>query len=109
MAERDLIRIPNLPLGPMTDSNGNPTDDELTYRQSLNTNLQTLFGKEGVVVPTLTATQITTIEGNSIGTGANLLYTTQYGTIVYNSTANSIMIAVDDGAGAPLFKTVTLT
>lgn len=106
MANSDLIRIPNLPIGKITDGEGNPTDDELTFRQGLVTNLQTLFGNEGVVVPTLTAAQITTIEGFTDQQGN---YTCQYGTIVYNSTANSIMIAINDGAGAPQFLTVTLT
>jgi hypothetical protein len=106
-----LIRIPSLPIGPMTDAEGNATDGELTYRQALNNNLQGLFGNEGVVVPTLTATEISTIEAKSTGTGVNILYHTQYGTIVYNSTANSIMIAVSDGLvpAKPIFKTVTLT
>lgn len=109
MANPELIRIPNLPQGQMVNKEGYPTDDELTFRQSLITNLQTLFGTEGVVVPTLTAAQITTIQNNTITVGANSFFTCQFGTMVYNSTANSIMIAVDDGAGAPLFKTVTLT
>lgn len=109
MANNDLTRIPNLPMGPITDKNGNPVDDELTFRQSLITNLQKLFGNEGVVVPTLNATQITTIQNHTITKGAETFYTCQYGTIVYNSTANSIMIAVNNGSDAPLFKTVTLT
>lgn len=106
-----VIRVPNLPTGQIVDPDGNATDDELTFRHGLVTSLQKNFGNEGVVVPTQTATAITQIQNNSYPdplTGAPV-YTCQFGTILYNSTANSIMIAVDNGAGVPLFKTVTLT
>lgn len=106
MADRNIIRIPNLPLGQITDENGMPTDDELTFRQSLLTSLQRYIGNEGVVVPTQTAADILTIQNHVNSQGQ---YTCAFGTILYNSDANSIMIAVDGGGGVPLFKTVTLT
>lgn len=106
MADRNLIRVPNLPMGKMVDENGMPTDNELAFRQQLITTLNQLFGNEGCVVPTQTAANITVIQNNVNPQGQ---YTCAFGTILYNSDANSIMIAVDNGAGAPLFKTVTLT
>lgn len=101
-----VTRIPNLPLGKIVDDNGNPTDDELTFRQALVTSLQNYMGNEGLVAPTQTATNITTIQNNQNSQGQ---YTCAFGTIIYDSTNNSIKIAIDNGSGAPLFKTVTLT
>ncbi len=103
---RDVIRVPNLPLGQVVDEDGMATDDEMTFRQALVSGLQRLFGNEGVVVPTQSAANIITIQNNTNPQGQ---FTCAFGTILYNSDANSIMIAVDNGAGAPLFKTVTLT
>jgi hypothetical protein len=113
------IRIPNLPTGPIADEKGVATDGESTFRRILITSLQKNFGNEGVVVPTQPNDAMSTpptdyidkIQNNTVynpATGANE-YTCQFGTILYNSTANSIMIAIDNGAGAPIFKTVTLT
>jgi hypothetical protein len=111
--DQNPIRIPNLPTGKMVDDKGNTSDDELTFRQVLVTNLQKLFGPEGCVVPSQTAADITNIQNNNYvdeGSGETV-YTCEFGTILYNSTDNSIMIAVSDGLipPKPIFKTVTLT
>ncbi len=105
------IRIPNLPTGAIVDKEGIATDGEATFRRILITSLQNNFGNEGVVVPTQSAADILKIQNNTIynpATGMNE-FSCQYGTILYNSTANSIMIAINNGADAPIFKTVTLT
>lgn len=105
-----VIRIPNLPTDIIVDDKGQATDDEKTFRQTLITSLQKNFGDEGVVLPAQTAANILTIQNNNYidqATGLTV-YSCQYGTMIYNSTANSIMIAVENG-GVPLFKTVTLT
>jgi hypothetical protein len=101
-----VIRVPNLPIGQIVDENGNATDDELTFRHALITNLQNNFGNEGVVVPTQTAANINTIQNNQLANGQ---YSCAFGTIIYDSTNNLIRIAIDDGTGKPIFKTVTLT
>ena len=112
---RDSVRIPNLPMGRIVDANGQPTDEEQTFRQALLTLLQSLFGTEGVVMPSQTATNITSIQNNTDTTPgtspATTVYTCQFGTMIYDSTDNSIRIAIDSGGPthAPVFKTVTLT
>lgn len=107
-----VIRIPNLSTGRMVDDKGNATDDESTFRQTLITSLQTNFGDEGVVLPTQSAANILTIQDNNeLDPLTGLpVYTCQYGTMLYNSTANSIMIAISDGGTPPkpVFKTATL-
>jgi len=101
------MMIPNLPaFSPIVDESGNRTPVEQIFMQQLITQLQQNIGTEGFVVPTLTASQITTIQNNVLLNGQ---FTCQYGTIVYNSTVNSIMIAINNGLNAPVFKTVTLT
>jgi len=109
---RNEVRVPNLPLGAIVDSNGMPTSDEQTFRQALLTLLQNIIGPEGLVAPTLTASQITTVQNNTQsvpGATPSSYFTCQFGTMVYNSDANSIQITIDNGFGAPVFKTVTLT
>ena len=98
--------IPNLPVGKMVESDGNPTAVELQFRQNLVQALQGGASQEGLVMPTLTATQNATDVSNQDSQGNN---TCAYGTMVYNSTANSIMIAINNGSNQPVFKTVTLT
>lgn len=105
------VRIPNLPLGQITDDKGFATETEQTWRQTLISSLQHNFGNEGCVVPTQTQANITMIQNNNYIDQATrqTVYTCQYGTMLYNSTANSIMIAVNNGSGQPVFRTVTLT
>ncbi len=108
-----VVRIPNLPMGQITDGKGFATETEQTWRQSLISSLQNNFGPEGCVIPTQTAANIITIQDNNYLNDATgkIVYTCQYGTMLYNSTANSIMIAISDGGTPPkpVFKTVTLT
>lgn len=101
------MNIPSLPVSGFF--NDDKTDLSPAWRQffdllinALNTNAS----NEGLVLPTQNSTNIAVIQGNQL---QNLAYTLQYGTGLYNSTANSIMFAVNNGTGAPIFKTVTLT
>ena len=100
-----VIRIPNLPIGQIVDENGNATDDELSFRHALITSLQNNFGNEGVTVPVQAATDITTIQNNQLPNGD---YSCAPGTIIYNSTSNTVMVAIMV-AGVPTFKTITVT
>lgn len=110
-----LVRIPNLPSGPLVDKNGYPTPEELTFRESLLTLLNSILGAEGLVMPSQPGANITIIQNNTIQTpNANApTYTCQFGTMIYQtdamSGATAVKIAVDDGTGVPTFKTVTLT
>lgn len=105
------IRIPNLPMGKVVDENGFASDDEQTFRQTLISSLQDNFGSEGCVIPSLSATEKDIIQDNKFidqATGQEV-HSCQYGTLIYNTTANSIMAAINDGTGKPKFMTVTLT
>jgi len=100
------IRIPNLPLGKWVDDDGAPTPEYLTFLQTVISSLQIYFGDEGCVFPTQNSDNITVIQNNQLPNGE---YSCQYGTGLYDETNNEIKFAVDDGSGAPIFKTVTLT
>ncbi len=115
-----IVRIPNLPLDKMVDENGRATPSELTFRQTLVSNLQTLFGQEGCVIPTQSPTNITIIQNNTIINPATGVaqYSCQLGTILYSQhptdyTQDKVVIAVRNDntypATAPVFKQVTLT
>ena len=97
-----LIRIPNLPQGKLVDEQGNPTDDELTFRQRLITSLQDNFGNEGVVAPSQSTADITTIQNHQLPNGA---YTCQGGTLIYDLTTNELKVAILV-AGVPTFRVV---
>lgn len=105
------IRIPNLPSGPIVDANGYPTMEEQTFRQALLTLLQNLFGDAGMVMPSQTTANMTTIQNNqqeTPGTTTGFVYTCAPGTFLYNSDTNEIMVTVIE-AGVPVFKTVTIS
>lgn len=107
----DVIRIPNLPTGPLTKQDGYPTDDELVFRQTLVSSLQANFGSEGAVVPTQTnavapANYIKQIQDNQLSNGQ---YTCGFGRFLYDATNNRILVSIDGGAGVPAFMEVTLT
>ena len=110
-----VIRVPNLPIGRLIDENGHATDDFLTFLQGLTQSLQQNFGPEGLVAPTQSPANVTTIQNNTDSQGS---YTCQLGTIIYSKhasdyTQDKVQIAVRNDntypTTAPLFKTVTLT
>lgn len=114
------IRIPNLPVGRLVDQNGNTTDEEQTFRQTLISSLQDNFGSEGCVVPSQTKANIAKIQDHTVidqATG-NPVYTCKFGTLIFNNEpydaitnpqGNSLLVAVDDGTGKPLFKIINVT
>jgi hypothetical protein len=117
-----VIRIPNLPMGALVDDKGVATDDELTFRQALVTNLQKLFGDEGMVAPSQTNKladpdpnenfHIRQIQNNRLPnpiTGAPDQYTCGFGRFLYDATNNRILVSIDVGGGVPGFAEVNLT
>lgn len=115
--ERNRYRIPNLPAGKIVDEQGFPSADEQMFRQALITLLQNLFGEEGLVMPSQTTTDITTIQNNqeTIPSGSSgtdiTVNTCAFGTMIYDETTGQAKIAVEDPltSGIPVFKVVTLT
>lgn len=105
MADDLPIRIPNLPMGKIVDDDGDPTDDELTFRQGLITQLNKLFGSEGAVLPSLTTTQIDTIVANKNAQGQ---YTCAFGTMFYDTVLKQIWATVEDNVitGKPIKKLI---
>lgn len=106
---QDVI-VPNLPIGPIVDKDGNATDDFWTFLQILSSNLTAYISEEGLVAPTQPASNITVIQNstvpNSSGTGTTR--TLAPGTFLYNSTNDTMMVSVLSG-GLPVFKTITVT
>lgn len=81
---------------------------------SLLQTLQQNASDEGLVAPTQPQpgapnTAIADIQNHIITVNGNTVYTCQFGTSLYDRLNNSIRMAIDDGTGAPIFKTVTLT
>ena len=119
-SQNQVVRIPNLPTDNMVDDGGHATPSELTFRQTLITNLQTLFGNEGCVVPTQNPTTMALIQNNAVvnQTTGNLEYTCKLGTILYvqhptDYTQDKVVISVRNDntypATPPIFKKITLT
>jgi hypothetical protein len=122
VSDRATTRIPNLPMGRIVDEKGFPTDDELTFRQVLLTNLQRLMGNEGLVIPSLEYADIVRIVNNTETVGTITRYTCAFGTLFYstglpdpgppptNPNGNKIWVTIEDPAnpGVPLLKEVNL-
>jgi len=108
--ERNVVRIPNLPTGPLVDKDGKATAEEMTFRQSLLTLLQNIAGDEGLVAPSQTTTSITAIVSNQqvVPGSSTVIYTCEPGTFLYNSTSDTVQVTVLV-AGVPTIKTVTVT
>lgn len=109
--DTNSIRIPNLPNGRIVDDNGNPTLDFLTFMQTFVTNMQRLFGDEGMVAPQQIADDITIIQNNTTPNAAQPdvpVYSCAPGTFIYNSTNDTIMVSIL-AAGVPQFKTITVS
>ncbi|MHB9161403.1 MAG: hypothetical protein ACYC6W_11060 [Nitrosotalea sp.] len=83
-------------------------DGRLTTQASgvLNQLLDTLnsnIGTEGLVSPSQSSANITTIQNNQNQKGQ---YTCAFGTLLYDSDNNLLKVALSN-SGAPLFKTIT--
>lgn len=86
------------------------------YLDKLTNELQTNAGQEGLVMPTQSSAplppphastnNIAIIQNNQLANGQ---FTCQFGTMLYDSHTNNVLIAVNNGSGQPIFKTVTLT
>ena len=111
MADPVVLRIPNLPTGPMTDDKGMPTNDELIFRQNLISSLQDNFGNEGLIAPTQ---KDDIAPDNFIGQIQNFQlpngqYTCGFGRFIYDETNNRMLVSIDGGGGVPAFMEITLT
>ena len=111
MTAQNAFNVPNVPIDPMYENKNGQivmTSVGKNFFEQLISFFYQNFSNEGLVMPTQTASNIIAIQNFKY---PNNTYKTQYGTMIYNSdpSANSIMIAVNDGSGAPIFKTVTLT
>ncbi len=102
-----VIRIPNLNVGRLVDEKGMATLEEIAFRQTLISSLQQNAGNEGLVAPSQTTANITVIQNNTLPQPSGE-YTCQGGTLIYNSTNDTLMVAILVG-GVPTFKTVTVT
>ncbi len=105
------IRIPNLNTDKICDDDGTATDAENYFRNALVTNLQKLFGNDGVVVssqPNEVAPNnfIKQIQDNVNQFGQ---YTCAPGTFIYDSTNKRILVSVINGLGQPEFMQVDLS
>lgn len=74
----------------------------------LNTFLIKNFGAEGLVMSSQPTANVGVIQ-NNVTTGPTGLQTStcQFGTMLYNQTTNKAMVALNDGAGNPIFKEIT--
>ncbi len=111
---RNILRIPNLPMGPLVDKDGRPTDEEQTFRQALVTLLENILSEEGLVMPSQTTVNINAIQNFTETTPSGtygtpiVRYTCQAGTFIYDTDLNVVKVAILVG-GNPIFKTVTVT
>lgn len=90
------------------NEDGTLTDVAQSFFDLLTTVLIKNIGQEGIIVPSQSATNITTIQNNMT---TNILlsnsYTCQFGTLLYDNTNNFLKVALNNGSNIPIFKTIT--
>ena len=95
------MNIPSLPVDRIIDEKSlDLTDSWRQFFDLLVNQLQTNASNEGIVIPTQSETNVLVIQNNQL---QNLSYTTQLGTLVYNSDFNQLMVALLE-AGKPVFE-----
>lgn len=110
-----IQRVPNLPIGPITDKDGNPTQNEQIFRQALIDLLQLYLSPEGIVAPVQAPANVTIIQ-NAID-GITNQATCLPGTLLYSQhptdyTQDALVVAFrtsNTPGVVPSFKTVTVT
>lgn len=109
------MNIPNFVDMKVIGDDGYFTPEWKMIMQQLLTTLVDNASDEGLVAPTqpndVTNPNVTTIQDNKIQSSVspsppNFMYTCKFGTLLYNSTANTLMVALDSGGGVPKFYTV---
>lgn len=103
-------RIPALPIGKMVNPDGNPSTEELIFRQTLMSSLISNIGSEGLVAPSQTTDDIDTIvaaTAQAQGAVPDVEYTCQPGTFFYDTTTNKVMVTILVGT-VPTLKEVSL-
>lgn len=93
------------------NEDGTLTEVSQSFFDLLTTILIKSIGQEGIVSPTQDSASIALIQDNQVSnvlTG-NSSYTCQFGTLIYDSTNNKLIVALDDGFGIPVFKNVLTT
>lgn len=108
------VRVPNLPIGPITDKDGNATASEQIFRQALIDLLNLYLGPEGIVMPPQPPTAVTTI--STAVDGITGQATMLPGTIIYeqdpaNFNNDRLVVAFrsSNTTGAvPTVKTITV-
>ena len=96
------MNIPDLPVGTITEEDGNPTAPEYQFRQNLVQALQSVTSDEGLVPPSQTTANITIIQ-NATDTEGN--FSCAPGTLIYNTDTNQLQVCIYV-AGVPTFKNV---
>ncbi len=93
------------------NEDGTLSDVAQSFFDLLTTVLIKNIGQEGIVSPTQSVSNITIIQDNqekNILT-VNNVYTCKFGTLIYDSTNNKLVVSLDDGFGVPIFKNVLTT
>lgn len=92
------------------NEDGTLSDVAQSFFDLLNTVLIKNIGSEGVIAPSQSASNIMIIQNNkTTNVVLNNSYTCQFGTLIYDNTNNKLVVSLDNGSGAPIFKNVLTT
>jgi hypothetical protein len=91
----------------IVNEDGTFTDSVQNFFDTLHTLLINNLGDEGLVMPTQSASNITLIQDALITSPTGIQTPScEFGTLIYDATTNQPLVALDDGSGNPLFKTI---
>lgn len=78
-----------------------------SFLDSLLSLMQSNLGQEGLVMPPQKSSDITIIQNNINKSPTEIItYTCNYGTMIYDETNNVGKLALNNGSGVPIFKTI---
>ncbi len=102
-------RIPSMDFrgNKFVNQDGTLTESAQNFFDLLNTCLMKIMGSEGLVAPSQPTSNISSIQDNQQISQTNVVtYTCQFGTFIYDESANQVKVALNKGDGTPLFKQV---
>jgi hypothetical protein len=98
--------VPNVPVDPMYELQNDKivlTSQGKTFFESFINYFINNFSSEGLVAPNQSTSSINSIQNNTLPDGS---YTCQYGTLIYNSNTNKLMVALNNGSNIPIFYNI---
>lgn len=106
MSGQVVPNVPAVPVDPMFHMQGDQcvlTSVGKSFFETLINYFYTNHSSEGLVAATQPAANVASIQNNTLPNGS---YTCQYGTFLYDSTLNNLVVCLNNGSNVPQFYSI---